>query len=331
MKTKEEEKYNQSRRILNIFRLFLTNRKMTVKEVINEINERFPDYSVRSIQRDMKILADEGYIELSKKGRVSIWSLCLSNDMVQMPFKLKESELLSFYILKAYLKTFAGTTIEKDINHLGELLETYAPGTVIMDEQFYGNQDLGDYNYSGKHEIIRQCINHIIEKNWITIMYERMSDGKIKSYSIFPNFLYSYLGGIYLLAYHPKYKKNTNFAIQNIISIEEYFGKQYKIPDFNYPEFRKQRFAVFDGAIKTIKLKVRKEFVKYFENRSWHPTQRIKNEPDGTLIITMDVPLSNEFISWICYWNDALIVMEPKELIDSVKKLLITKLKNYSE
>ena len=302
---------------------------MTSKEIISDISERFPNYSDRSIQRDLKILADEGFIEVSKKGRDSIWTVCQNKEMQSFPIKLRESELLSFHILKAYLKTFAGTSIEKDINHLGEILETYAPGSVIMKEQFYGDQNTGYYDYSSNHEIIRQCIFHINEGNWIKINYERVFDGKIQDYIIFPCFIFTYSGIIYLVAYNPKYKKTTNFAIQNIISMEEHFGKKPGVPEFNYEDFRNQRFAVYDGDVRPVKLMIYKEYVKYFEHRNWHPSQKIKMNADGTMIISMDVPLSQEFLSWICRWNEGIKVLEPQELIDSVLKLLQNSIDNY--
>ena len=327
----EEDKYNQARRILNIYKFFKTHRKMTSKEVISEIRETFPSYSDRSIQRDMKILADEGFIEVHKSGKNSIWNICKSNDNNSLPLKLRESELLSFHILKTYLKTFTGTSIEKDIEHLSEILETFAPGTVIMEEQFYGDQNIGNYDYSNKHEIIRQCIKHINEKNWIKIEYERIWDGKVHNHILFPNFLFTYAGTIYLAAYNAKYKKTNNFAIQNIITIEEHFGKMPEVPEFNYIKFRKQRFAVTDGDIEHVKLLITKDYVKYFENRMWHPTQKLKNNTDGTLLIEMDVPLSQEFISWICRWNEAIIVKEPDELIGYVLELIQNTLNNYKK
>jgi Fe2+ or Zn2+ uptake regulation protein len=135
MKTKEEEKYNQSRRILSIYRLILSQRKITTNEVIVELLENFPGISKRSIQRDLKILADEGYIVSERKGSQSCWKIQNDKQAFRTPVIIRESELLSFHILKTYLKTFKGTTIEEDINKLSAKLETMAPGDVFIEEQ----------------------------------------------------------------------------------------------------------------------------------------------------------------------------------------------------
>jgi hypothetical protein len=193
MKT-EEEKYNQARRILKIYRLFLRYRILTTKEVYVKIRRKFPETSDRSVQRDLKILSDEGYILLYSKGRYSYWSINKRAAHRTGSFYLKESELLSFHILKSYLNTFKGTTIADDIKELSGKLETMAPGEVVLEEQFYGDQNIGYYDYSTKHENLSACIKHITERNWIIIVYEKQTVNETKEYDYSHDFRASVMG-----------------------------------------------------------------------------------------------------------------------------------------
>lgn len=329
MQNKHSSKNKQARRILGILRLFLVNRKLTTAEVILAMREDYPEVSDRSIQRDLKILCDEGFIELQGKGRNSCWVVKQTRAPKFGALNIRESEMISFHILKSYLQTFKGTTIENDINELSQKLETLAPGTVFMEEQFYGDQNIGNYDYSDKHEILRLCIKHINEKNWIEIRYERITDGEIHDYEIFPQFLYTYSGAIYLVAYNPRWKRSTNFAVQNIMNISEVYDAFRKEPDFDYEAFRVQRFAVFDGELADVELRIREDYVKYFENRHWHSSQRIHFDRSGEMTMELTVPLSPDFISWICRWNEAITVLKPQELIDGVKRNLQKALDNY--
>lgn len=325
----EEEKNNQSKRILSIYRLFLSHRKLTSKEVFERISNNYEDVSTRSIQRDLRILAEEGFINLYKKGRYSYWLINKTNAIRTGSFNIKESEMLSFYILKSYLNTFKGTTIEGDIKDLSDKLESLAPGEVVMEEQFYGDQNSGYYDYSNKHYFLSQCIKHIREKNWIEITYEKQTKDETKFYDIFPQFLYTYSGTIYLLAYNRKRSRDTTFIIQNIRSIKKIWDETRSIPDFDYQEFRSQRFAVFDGEVHKVRLKIKKQFKNYFENRSWHPSQKEKRDKHGNMIIEMKVPLTPDLIGWICRWADVITVLEPKSLIESVKAKFLSALENY--
>jgi predicted DNA-binding transcriptional regulator YafY len=321
----------QPRRILAIYKLFLRQGTLTKSQVVSELRERFPYISERSIQRDLRVLADENFIELEVKGKYSEWKLSREGLPSAMPLKIKQNELLSFYMLKAYLKTFKGTAIEADLNDLKNKLEPFAPGNVWLEEQFYGDQNVGFYDYSNKHIIISLLLKNIIEKNWITIKYERVFDNKIKVYELFPKFLYHYSGSLYLVAYYSEWKKPINFLVQNIKDISESSKIGSIIPSFNFDEFRKQRFAVYDGVIHDIKLKIYKEYYRYFENRKWHPTQKIELNKDGDYEMRFKSPLAPDLVSWICRWTEALEVMEPRELKLRVIEIMNNSLKKYLE
>mgnify|MGYP006293133197 FL=1 len=325
----ESEKYNQARRILNIYRLFLSNRILTTKDIFKKIREYYEDVSYRTIQRDLKILRDEDFIILDGKGKYSSWKINQINTHRTESFNIRENELLSFYILKSYLNTFKGTKIEENITELSDKLETLVPGEVIMEEQFYGDQNIGYYNYSGKHQILSKCIQHITEKNWIKIVYEKQTKDETKEYDIFPQFLYTYSGTIYLLEKKKKRKRNTTFIVQNIRSIEKIWDETRTEPGFDYNDFRNQRFAVFDGRVRKVKLKINKDFRKYFENRSWHPTQKTSSDNQGNMILEMKVPLTPDLTSWICRWAEIIIVLHPRELKDIVRSKHEKALENY--
>jgi predicted DNA-binding transcriptional regulator YafY len=321
----------QARRTLTIYKLFLTNRTMTTSEVCQKMLERFGGISKRSIQRDLKILKDEEIIELIGSGSQCSWTIAKKNTTDKIPVKIRESELLSFYMLKAYLGTFRGTSIEKDLQVLSKKLETMAPGNIFMEENFYGDQNIGYYDYSDKNLIIKELIRHILEKNRIKIKYHKISDDVIKDYNLIPQFLYTYAGTTYLVAFNPLRQISTNFAIQNILSVEEAYLVSYSKLDFDYTKFRNQRFAVFDGEIKKVVLKITKDYAKYFTNRLWHASQKLKYDAKENLILTMDIPISPDLTGWICHWNEAITVVEPVELKEKIISQMTNALANYYE
>ncbi len=327
--SKVEIDSEQARRTLTIYKMFLENRIMTTKEVCQKMMKRFGGISKRSIQRDLKILKDEGLLDLEGSGTQSTWTISKKNTYDKIPVKVRQSELLSFYMLKAYLGTFRGTTIESNLQELAKKLETLVPGTIFMEENFYGDQNIGYYDYSVKNEVIQSLIKHITQKNRIKIMYQRIYDDVIKEYNLIPQFLYTYNGTTYLVAFNPTRQISTNFAIQNIISVEESYTVSYFKLDFNYNDFRKQRFAVFDGEIQKVVLKIKKEYSKYFLNRLWHPSQKIKTDYAGNLLLSMDVPICPDLTAWICQWSEAITVIEPLELREKIISQLTNTFVNY--
>jgi predicted DNA-binding transcriptional regulator YafY len=319
----------QARRTLTIYKMFLAERTMATSEVCRKMLKRFGGISKRSIQRDLKILKDEGILELVGSGSQCVWTIAKKNTYDRIPVTVRQSELLSFYMLKAYLGTFRGTTIESNLTELSKKLETLVPGTIFMEENFYGDQNIGYYDYRDKNEIIQSLIKHITEKNRIQIKYHRISDDVTKEYNLIPQFLYTFAGTTYLVAFNPLKQISTNFAIQNILSVKESYTTSYFKTEFDYNEFRNQRFAVFDGEIKKVVLKIKDDYVKYFTNRLWHPSQKIKIDTKGNFILTLKVPISPDITSWICQWGEAITVVEPVELKEKIISLLTNTIANY--
>jgi predicted DNA-binding transcriptional regulator YafY len=327
----EDDKYEQARRVLMILGLFQNHIVLKTTEIIDLLIKRFGGISKRSVQRDLEILRDEELIILEGRGRESKWKFIKSKKLKSAPLKISGDELLSFYMLKAYLATFKGTSIEKDIEKLTSKIENFAPGDVFLEETLYWDQNPGSYDYSNNPGLITKLIHHINEENWIIISYQKIFDDSIKNYEIFPCSLYTYSGVIYLVAYNSHAKKHLNFVIHNILDIEESPNQNHKMPKFDYNEFRRQRFAVIDGEIKNVKLLIDKDFVKYFEHRFWHSSQKQVIQKDGSLILTMKIPITADLVTWICRWNDTMTVIEPPELRDWLIELLQSSLKNYGK
>ncbi|OGV19317.1 MAG: hypothetical protein A2475_02555 [Ignavibacteria bacterium RIFOXYC2_FULL_35_21] len=325
----EENKSEQARRVLFIYSLFLRNIKLTINEVLDEINKEFGDVSKRSVQRDLQVLKDSDYIQSENKGRNSFWRLNRGKK-ITLPTQIKTSELLSFYILKAYLKTFKGTAIEEDINNLTKKLETLAPGDAILEETIYWDQNPGYYNYRDKNQLISKLLHFIHEKTWVKMEYEKMwEEGTVRSYDILPESLFTYGGTIYLIGYLPKHKAFLNFAVQNIINLEESSYQSRKYPEFDYEKFRNARFAVMDGELSDVVLKIKKDFVIYFENRTWHPSQKATTDKSGNMILRLKVPIQPDFISWILRWTEAITVISPESLKQRLKKIYEEAIKWY--
>jgi hypothetical protein len=76
-------------------------------------------------------------------------------------------------------------------------------------------------------------------------------------------------------------------------------------------------------------LLIKKEFKHFFLNRRWHVSQVEKFDKDGNLILEMKVPVGVDLINWILSWSDAIIVLEPPELIKKVVNRLAQALNNY--
>ncbi len=326
---------DKPRRVLRILRLLTSIISANLQTIINAIEQDFPGTSMRTIQRDLALLRDEGYIKLVRHGRETEWVIVKADIPTNVPSKLESNELLSFYMLKAYLNTFKGTKIEQSIAHLTERLEAYAPGEAFLDQEMYWDQNFGNYNYSEKNDIIEQLLKYICDKLWIKIDYLKAGQEQSNEYLVLPESLYSYRGTLYLVAYDYAKHRFSNYILHQIIKITEseiQTMRKKSNKQFNMDEFKKQRFAVYDGEPKKVTLRIKKEFKHYFENRNWHETQKFSYKPTtDELLLRLKVPESPDFISWIISWGEAITVEEPMSLRYKIEDIIKKIQQNYEK
>jgi len=327
-------KLEQSKRILYMVQYILQGRRFTSQMLMDFLKENYEDEpTLRTIQRDLAVFKEVGFIYIAKENKKGdgVEYKYQSNDALQTSSlqSMNLSSKLSLHFLKAHLRNFKGTVIEKQINLLSSQIEKVAPGNILLEDMLYWNRSIGDYNYSQFENILGNIVNAIENKNWLKISYKSDINQTKKIHEIFPARIYSYNGTIYLIAYFPKHDNYSLLVIQNIQSIIT-VDDRVDIPQnvFDFKEFIESRFAIYGGWNEEIKLKIESGFEHYFENRHWHSTQKFSKE-NGNLVLEFKSPVSIDLISMILSWGDGVQVLEPQELILKVKEKLKETLKKY--
>jgi len=69
----------------------------------------------------------------------------------------------------------------------------------------------------------------------------------------------------------------------------------------------------------------------YVKEREWHPSQRLKDLPDGRVELTFTAGGEFEIIRWILGWGPAAEVVRPRRLRERVQSALRHALGRYGE
>ncbi len=322
----------QAHRLVFMYRKFLEGNTYTSSQLQDIISEQIEIVSIRTIQRDLRLLQKIDPNLIGKpRGKEILWYIPKEHRLPKTVVRFESNELLAFHFLKAHLKTFIGTSIEKDALKLYDKLEKLAPAEVVLDETIYWDQNIGYYDYSKINDIVDDVIKYTASKDWVYVSYTAPKSSQSKEFLARFETIFSYLGLLYVVAYIPKHKVHVSLAIHNISEIRKAEGVVELAPPFNFKEWSLYRFGVFSGEIKNIKLLIKQEFKHFFLNRMWHPTQAEKFDKDGNLILEMQVPIGVDLLNWILSWSDAIIVLEPKELVNKVLNRLTQAIANYKE
>jgi predicted DNA-binding transcriptional regulator YafY len=322
----------QTRRVIYIFNELLSGVKLTSAEIHEKILQNMNACSLRTIQRDIKLLQDiiPG-LENEKVGHQWYWYISKEVRMPKSILKVSKNELFLFHLLKAHLKSFNGTKIQDDIDKLISKIEKFAPGEVYLEESLYWDHNIGMFDYTEYNEIIQEIIQFINFKKFVTIKYNTAIEHKEKIYDVLLRKLFQFEGSLYVVALMPKYNTHISLKIQNIKSIKTAIDQSYFIPFFNYEEFIHNRFGVYEShEIYKVVLLIQKSHEEFFVNRLWHPSQEFIYQKNGDLHLIMNVPIVPEFLAWLASWCEHIKIIAPKKLIKEFRNKLEIGLKNNS-
>jgi len=110
------------------------------------------------------------------------------------------------------------------------------------------------------------------------------------------------------------------FKIERIESAE-LTADSYTIPsNFDANKYLGSSWGiVVDGEVKTVRLRIRDEgLIRIMEETTWHPSQVLEKQKDGSLLMTLRVADTIELYSWIMGWGEKVEVLEPPELREEV-------------
>jgi predicted DNA-binding transcriptional regulator YafY len=97
-------------------------------------------------------------------------------------------------------------------------------------------------------------------------------------------------------------------------------NRPFEIPeDFDIEAFTRTAFNMIWGEIQEVKIRFSAAQAPYIRERTWHPSQKIKTEPNGSIILSLIVAGLGEVKFWLIGFGAEAEVLEPAELRDEVK------------
>ena len=105
--------------------------------------------------------------------------------------------------------------------------------------------------------------------------------------------------------------------------------KSFDKCDFNLQEYTNKSFGVYHGELLDVKLSFSSELVPEASKYNFHPTQKVKDEKDGTLTVSFKASGSKEIMWHVFKWGAGCKIVAPKSLKEEYKKYLQDCLNNY--
>ena len=162
-----------------------------------------------------------------------------------------------------------------------------------------------------------------VSQHQVKISYQALAEKMPAERIIEPYFIEPAAPGhsSYVIAYCHRTKSLRTFKIERIEAIESTPDPYVIPPDFDANAYLGSSWGIVaKGEAETIKLKFIPQIARIMEETVWHPSQVLKRQSDGSIVMTLRVTSTVELYGWILSWGEKVEVLEPEELRERVAR-----------
>ena len=272
----------------------------------------------RTVQRDIEVLTAAGFPVTSDMRNGTVFWHFMEGFHAEVPISLTLTEQMALYFSKGLFKPLLGTPMHESLESAIQKIGTQLPAQSFKFlrglDQGISVSSFGLKDYSHSKNVIEVLTRAVFNKFTARIRHHTPQHVETIEREVDPYRLWYVNNGLYLVAHdHPKNDIRV-FAVERIQSVS-LTNRRFEIPpDFNFEEFKKTAFNMVWGEPQEVKIRFSPSQAPYIRERTWHPSQKIEDEPDGSIILTLQVADLWEVKRWLIGFGAEAGVLRPEEL-----------------
>ena len=324
MKMEDKPRYS---RISDILQLLVLMQANPLRVTIQEIQQEF-NVSRRTAERMRESITNifPQIDELESNDRVKHWGFTggyLNEIIVFTPEELANLEKLKEKQIFEDKAKLLDSTINKikalsrkSYNKIENVLE------ILLQTEGYAVHQMPKHNIDNKVlDIIREAMK---SNKKITATYSN------KNKTISPYGLV-YGEKIYLIAREEEKGPDPyNYLLHKFKDVK-LTDQTFDKGDFNLKEFSEKSFGVYQGNVQEVKLQFEKETADEVLSYHFHPTQKVKQNDDGTVNVKFKASGDYEILWHLFKWGTSVKIISPKSLKNKYIEMLENILDNQKE
>lgn len=314
-------KFSNIWRLLRILLMICRHKEIKASKISEEL-----EISTRQVYRDINCLKLAGVPLCSDRNGYSVTSNFF---MPKISLNLPEVVTLLLFINSIQMQKgtpyyqFLNTACEKIINLLPLDLRK-----IISENRFNGLVDFGlgtKVDYEGIESIFGSIYNAHLDKKSIYVKYFSMEGKRTSERVIDPYALKFKFGVWYLIGFCHSRNEIRTFRIDRIREIKILNDKFNVDDDFSIDGFLEGSWGIKKGRRARVKLKFSPKIAWFISEITWHPSQKLELNKDGSLCADYEVMGLDEIKRWILSFGADVEVLEPrelrKEIVDAITEM----------
>lgn len=275
----------------------------------------------KTIQRDIGFMRDR--LELPLEFCAARNGYFYTSPVESFPMlEVREGELFALLIAGKVLKQYRGAAFEEPLAAAFRKLEAALPDTVSVRlddwDQAVSFQQTSMAQRGG--EKIDELCRAAAQRRSLEITY-RTPGADAKTRQVDPHHVANVNGQWYLFAFDHLRKEMRTFVPGRIQSLRETGDTFTRQPGFSVDTHLAGAFGVVAGkTTQTIRIRFAKEVSHLISERRWHPSQELRDLPDGGVELQLRLNHLAEIRPWVLSWGGNAKVLSPPELARQVSE-----------
>lgn len=277
----------------------------------------------RSVQRDIAVLEGAGFPITSEMRNGTVFWRFIEGFRADAPISLTLTEQMALYFSKGLFKPLQGTpvyeSLESAIQKIGSQLPPQGLRFLREMSQAISVSTFGWKDYSRSKEVIDMLTKAVFHRRTVRLSHRAAQHDEAIERAVDPYRLWYANNGLYLVG-HDQWKNDLRvFAVDRIQWVKP-TNRRFEIPpDFDFEKFTATAFNMIWGETQEVKIRFSPWQAKYIQERTWHPSQQIESQPDGSMILTLRVADLGEVKRWLIGFGAEAEVLEPHELASEIE------------
>jgi predicted DNA-binding transcriptional regulator YafY len=308
---------DQLSRRWKLVRLLSGPRGRTLKQLVGELG-----VVKRTVQRDMDALEAGGFPITSEERNGTVFWRFMEGFRMDTPLSLDLPELMALYFSRGLLKPLEGSVvyeaIESAISKIGSAIPAQAHSFLREVDDGIAVSSFGWKDYSHSRDVIASLTKALYHHFTVEMKHAAAGKKAAIDRKVDPYKLWYANGGLYLVGWDYSRDEFLVFAIERIDSVR-LTNKRFPVrPDFDFDKMRENAFQMIWGEAQEVRIRFAPCQAPYVKERTWHPSQEIIQQPDGSVLLKMEVSNLGEVRRWLIGWGADAEVLEPAELATEI-------------
>jgi predicted DNA-binding transcriptional regulator YafY len=281
--------------------------------------------TVRTIWRDLGVLQQAGfplYTERAADGNRGVWRVTEEFKRA-LPLKLTLGELVALVMSRDLLTPLGvsvlGPEVASAFDKIQSALSRDALKIIGQMRDRLGVRAGGAKLQAPAAEHLPMIHTALAEHRTLRTRYYSASRDREDVREIDPYHLTLHNGGLYLVGHCHLRDAVRTFAVERMRSVE-LTRARFEVPAaFDAERYLEGAWGILRGDLVTVRVMFARGLARYIRERVWHPSQKLRDLPDGRVEMTLLVADTLEVRRWILGYGVEAEVMAPEGLREALR------------